>query len=96
MTNWVQVFTGLLFYACWDAPSEKIGLRQLPIVASVLKPFGLNHKQIYLSRIWTIDLRITMSALYQLNYLALCWGPLYFVIISVLRCQAEAMQLAAM
>ena len=36
-TNWVQIFTGLLFYACWDTPSEKTGLWQLPKVSSVLK-----------------------------------------------------------
>ena len=34
-TNWAQTFTGLLFYTCWDTPSEKTGLRQLPIVSSV-------------------------------------------------------------
>ena len=22
MTNWAQIFTGLVFYACWDTPSE--------------------------------------------------------------------------
>ena len=27
-TNWVQIFTGLLFYACWDTPSEETGLWQ--------------------------------------------------------------------
>ena len=25
-TNWAQIFTGLLFYACWDTSSEKTGL----------------------------------------------------------------------
>ena len=34
-TNWAQMFTGLLFCAfCWDTPSEKNGLWQLPIVSS--------------------------------------------------------------
>ena len=32
-TNWVHIFTGLLFYACWDTPSES-GLWRLPIVSS--------------------------------------------------------------
>ena len=35
--NWVQIFTCLLFCACWDTPSEKTGLWQLPIVSSVFK-----------------------------------------------------------
>ena len=37
--NWAQIFTGLLFYAylCWDVPSVKTGLWQLPIVSSVFK-----------------------------------------------------------
>ena len=30
-TNWAQIFTGLLFYACSDTPSEKTGLWQLPM-----------------------------------------------------------------
>ena len=35
--NRAQIFTGLLFYACWDTPSEKTGLWQLPIVSIVFK-----------------------------------------------------------
>ena len=36
MTNWAQIFTGLIFYAsiCWDTPSENTGLWQLPQVSS--------------------------------------------------------------
>ena len=34
MTDWAQIYTGLLFYA----PSEKTGLLQLPEVSSVFKP----------------------------------------------------------
>ena len=39
-TNWVQILTGLLFYACvdngWDTPC-KTGLWQLPIASNVFK-----------------------------------------------------------
>ena len=46
MTNWVQIFTGLLFYACWDTPSENTGLWQLPKVSSAFK-----HKKVSNTRI---------------------------------------------
>ena len=38
-TDWAQIFTGLLIYVflCWDTPSEKTGLWQLPKVSTVLK-----------------------------------------------------------
>ena len=36
-TDWAQIFTGLLFYVCWDTPSEKTGLWQLPIVSTAFK-----------------------------------------------------------
>ena len=37
-TDWAQIFTGLVFYAlCWEPPSEKTGLWQLPIVFIVFK-----------------------------------------------------------
>ena len=44
MTNWVQIFTGLVFtyisllQKCWDTPSENTGLWQLPKVVSAFKP----------------------------------------------------------
>ena len=41
-TNWAQIFTGSLFYACWDTPSEKAGLWQLPQVSSVFNPLYLS------------------------------------------------------
>ena len=34
MTNWAQISTGLLLYACWDQLSEKTGLWKLPIVST--------------------------------------------------------------
>ena len=37
MTNWVNIFTDLLFYACWDTASENTGLWQLPKVSSAFK-----------------------------------------------------------
>ena len=36
-TNWAKICTGLLFYACWDTPSENTGLWQLLIMSSVFK-----------------------------------------------------------
>ena len=38
-TNWGQVFTGLLFCICWDIPSEKTDLWQLPKLSS-----AFNHQ----------------------------------------------------
>ena len=38
MTNWAQMFTQFFFFfscTCWDTPSEKTGLWQLPIVSIV-------------------------------------------------------------
>ena len=36
MTYWAQIFTVMLFYACWNTPSENTGLWQLPKVSSAL------------------------------------------------------------
>ena len=38
MTNWAQIFTGLLFYAYM--PSQKTGLWQLPNVSSTFNEKG--------------------------------------------------------
>ena len=51
MTDWAQIFTGLLFYVCWDTPSEKTGLWQLPIVSTVFKAlFGFRNRSIALHK----------------------------------------------
>ncbi len=48
--------------------------------------------QFYWSRTWACDFRVTMSVLYQLSYLALCWRSPYFVSIFAQGCQSEASQ----
>ena len=43
ITNWAQIFTGVLFYANWDTPSDNTGLWQLPKVSSALKPVTVSR-----------------------------------------------------
>ena len=41
MTDWARIFTGLLFYACWDTPTVRTSLWQLPIVSSAFNRHNL-------------------------------------------------------
>ena len=48
-TDWYQIFTGLLFYACWDTPTVKASFWQLPIVSTVfnISSSNQNYSKLY-------------------------------------------------
>ena len=51
MTNWAQVFTGLLLYACLDTPSDNNGLWQLPKVSSA---FNVGQNEVVVQSVYEV------------------------------------------
>ena len=45
MTNLVQIFTGLLYYACWDTPIEMIHQLRILVFGQLPKVFSASLSQ---------------------------------------------------